>query len=348
MKQHSFTTFLAAVTLLLLIASCGNGEKPHYEFPDPDAEQPQPQPEPTGYPDGLTVTPFEDDLGNGSVCKGYVAVADLHANPKLRFNAVYVSPAKEPSAIHAEFASEGKGMPFITVNGGYFSGGASQSLLITSNVLKAINILSLTRKDASDNNVTVYPVRSAFGQMASGAFEAQWIYCMTSDGSKPYGFLSPLDNDERTKTFMASPPTVATVGAALWSPREAVGGGPSLVRGGINVAVESYWKEVFDGGGIAGTSRQPRTAIGATSDDKIVLIVCDGRNMNGSSGFTLDELASKLISKGVVDAINLDGGGSSTIVGCEGSVLNRPSDTGSGVTIVERKVPTAVVISCVP
>ena len=48
---------------------------------------------------------------------------------------------------------------------------------------------------------------------------------------------------------------------------------------------------------------------------------------------------------GAVDAVNLDGGGSSTMVGSDGKVLNRPSDTGSAEVIVERKISTAVVIS---
>ena len=163
--------------------------------------------------------------------------------------------------------------------------------------------------------------------MASGGFETHWIYCVLDDGNKPYAFPSALDNDERTNTYMSAPPTSKTPGAALWTPQEAVGGGPMLVREGKNVAVENYWKEVFDGGGIAGTSRQPRTAIGATADGKLIL------------------LADKLIALGAVDAVNLDGGGSSTMVGSDGKVLNRPSDTGSAEVIVERKISTAVVIS---
>ncbi len=57
------------------------------------------------------------------------------------------------------------------------------------------------------------------------------------------------------------------------------------------------------------------------------------------------ELADKLIELGAVDAVNLDGGGSSAMVGSDGKVLNRPSDTGSAEVIVERKISTAVVIS---
>ena len=122
-----------------------------------------------------------------------------------------------------------------------------------------------------------------------------------------------------------------------------------LVYEGENVAEENYWKEVFEHGGVSGMSRHPRTALGATADGKLVVLVCDGRGKRGSTGFTLPELADKMISLGCVRAINLDGGGSSTFVGKEGTVLNMPSDTDGttleGATIKERSIPTAVVIA---
>ena len=132
-------------------------------------------------------------------------------------------------------------------------------------------------------------------------------------------------------------------------PQYAIGAGPMLVYEGENVAEENYWKEVFEHGGVSGMSRHPRTALGATADGKLVVLVCDGRGKRGSTGFTLPELADKMISLGCVRAINLDGGGSSTFVGKEGTVLNMPSDTQGttleGATIVQRRIPTAVVIA---
>ena len=87
----------------------------------------------------------------------------------------------------------------------------------------------------------------------------------------------------------------------------------------------------------------------AQEDGKLVIVVCDGRNKRGSAGMTLPELADKMISLGCVEAINLDGGGSSTFVGREGMVLNLPSYTEgtdpAGAAIVERRIPTAVVIA---
>lgn len=339
MKRKFVFFALLAACVSATCSMCGNdSDTPEYEFPD--GPEPEPEPEPDAYPHGLTVTEFADDLADGKRCLGFVATADPKANPKLRFNAVHLPVQKTPTRIHADFDSENRGKPCVTTNAGYWWAGNSLSLLVSGGVVESIENQTVTR-----DGKTVYPVRASFGQMASGEFETHWIYCVSDDGNRPYAFPSPLDNDERTGTYMPAPPTSKTPGAALWTPQEAVGGGPMLVKEGRNVAEECYWREVFDGGGIAGTSRQPRTAVGATADGKLLLLVCDGRGMRGSEGFTLAELADKLIALGAVEAINLDDGGSSTMVGCDGTVLNRPSDTGDAETIVQRAVSTAIVIS---
>ena len=218
MKLKILGFALLAVCVCAVCCMCGSDSKtPDYEFPD----GPDPDPQPGDYPAGLTVTEFTDDLGGGKQCLGFVAVADLKANPKLRFNAVHLPQQKTPSRIHAEFASANRGTACVTINAGYWWAGNSLSLLVTGGTVKSIENQTVTR-----NNQTVYPVRSSFGQMASGGFETHWIYCVLDDGNKPYAFPSALDNDERTNTYMSAPPTSKTPGAALWTPQEAVGGGP--------------------------------------------------------------------------------------------------------------------------
>lgn len=74
---------------------------------------------------------------------------------------------------------------------------------------------------------------------------------------------------------------------------------------------------------------QPRTAVGVNqSGNKLTLIVVDGRQEGYSEGMTLDELAALFVELKVWDAVNLDGGGSSTLVvaGPDGEprVLNSP------------------------
>lgn len=343
MKHLYLCKMLLCACLCTGAYACGDGSStPEYTFPDgpgPKPEEPE-GPEVSPYPAGLVVEEFAQELKDGRKCLGFVATVDPKANARLRFNAVHCPKQKIPTAIHAAFAAEGKGRPCVTINAGYWWAGKSLSLLVSGG-----EVLSIENQTVERDGKTVYPVRAAFGMMADGSFQARWIYCLPSLDNRPYAFPSALDNDERTHAYMPAPPTSATPGAEPWTPREAVGGGPMLVADGRNVAVENYWREVFDGGGIAGLSRQPRTAIGATADGRILLVVCDGRNMRGSAGFTLSELADKLIALGAVRAVNLDGGGSSTIVGIGGTVLNRPSDTGDKEQISQRAVSTAVVIS---
>lgn len=70
-------------------------------------------------------------------------------------------------------------------------------------------------------------------------------------------------------------------------------------------------------------SYEPRTALGY-NEARLILVVADGRRTGYSTGLSLYRLASLLIELGVTEAINLDGGSSSTFV-VDGKVINRPS-----------------------
>jgi exopolysaccharide biosynthesis protein len=126
--------------------------------------------------------------------------------------------------------------------------------------------------------------------------------------------------------------------------REAIGGGPRIVRDGVP-SIE-YEQENLSADFAA--DRHPRTAIGLSRDEKTVfLVTVDGRQPGHSVGMSLAELAQlmsaqlKLFSKSRVNAhqaINLDGGGSTTMV-VRQQVVNRPSDqTG------ERPVANALLV----
>ncbi len=321
---------LYLITACILVLSCESKTK-EYEFPD---AKPVEKPVISNYPVGLTVDTLKVDLGAGQTAFVVVATVDFSKNNKLRFVPTHSATAKKPS-VYLKDMTDNTQKVHIATNGGYFWQGASLSLLVSNSVVK-----SLENQTVARDGKTVYPVRASFGLMADGTFKTSWIYCVTDDGNKPYAFPSALDNNEQTKTYMAAPPTSKTTGAVKWTAVNSIGGGPMLIRDSINVAVDNYWKEVFDGGGIAGTSRQPRTAIGATNKGKLILMVVDGRTMNGSAGMTLAEMANLMLKLGVKQAINLDGGGSSVMVTPYG-LANKPSDSGN----VERSVPTAVIIT---
>lgn len=88
-------------------------------------------------------------------------------------------------------------------------------------------------------------------------------------------------------------------------------------------------KGVVGTGFSAGTA--PRTAVGIKADGNIVFYTVDGRQTGHSKGVSLKDLAQRLAELGCVDAINLDGGGSTAIGGIfpgteNFTVSNKPSD----------------------
>ena len=342
-------------TTLVLIASvafcmaCSSDDSPVYEFPDdsgivtPKPEpEPEPDPEPVlNYPKGMTVEEVKVEHKGGKSTIAYLTILDFNANPKLKFNPTHIKPSKVPTSVFSSFGNLGRGRAYVATNGGYFYNGESLSLCVTDGEVKSIAAEMAYPKNAEGKQVVAYPVRAALGQMADGSFEATWVYCVADDGKKPYSFPSPLDNDEEHFQYMPNAPTSKTKGAELWEPRQAIGGGPMLVYEGKNVAMENYYKEVLHGGGTQGALRVPRTAVGAKKDgSKMIVLVCDGRGAGGSAGLTISEVADLMIERGMDVAVNLDGGGSSVIVGYDGKVMNHPSDG------KQRSVPTAVVISC--
>ena len=97
--------------------------------------------------------------------------------------------------------------------------------------------------------------------------------------------------------------------------------GPVIVRDGA--VVRQYGLEGFRDEFTFG--RHPRTALGTTSHDTLVVAVVDGRQEELSAGMTLPELGEFMAELGVRLGYNLDGGGSSAMV-VEDQIMNSPSD----------------------
>ncbi|MEJ8544429.1 phosphodiester glycosidase family protein [Brevibacillus borstelensis] len=89
---------------------------------------------------------------------------------------------------------------------------------------------------------------------------------------------------------------------------------PTLLQNGKRMTIPKQWAN----------ARQPRTLIGHFDNGDLLLIVIDGRRKGWSNGVTLEEAQRKLQEFHVVDAYNLDGGGSSAFY-YNGKLLNRPS-----------------------
>lgn len=112
-----------------------------------------------------------------------------------------------------------------------------------------------------------------------------------------------------------------------------ISGGPYLVRNG-EIFVDMTAQKLQSIGG-----RNPRTAIGYTKDNDLILITADGRE-GSSIGLTLMELANLMKSLGCTNAINLDGGGS-TVMYVKGQIVNKPQQQGgialSNALVISKK-----------
>jgi len=129
----------------------------------------------------------------------------------------------------------------------------------------------------------------------------------------------PDDNGDAPLQFgngqVALPPHESTAGLASWA-REVVSGHPTLMANGV----------ARNNTSTLCTARHPRTAVGLSADKtKLFLAVIDGRATN-RIGMTCNEVQSLLKDLGAADALNLDGGGSSTMWLAGTGVVNNPSD----------------------
>ncbi|MBL7961810.1 phosphodiester glycosidase family protein [bacterium] len=115
--------------------------------------------------------------------------------------------------------------------------------------------------------------------------------------------------------------------------RTAIGGFPFLVNNKKNLIADNP-----DATSDFYIKRSARTAVGiADSAQKLFIVCVDGNQTNYSSGMTLNELADWMIGLGCDRALNLDGGGSTTMI-VRGQLVNRPSDG------AERPISNALLI----
>jgi hypothetical protein len=112
---------------------------------------------------------------------------------------------------------------------------------------------------------------------------------------------------------------------------DALGGQPLLLDNGVVVAPATCGGDYF-------CMRNPRTGIGLAADGRVFMVTVDGR-CSCSVGMTLVQFAKEFQMLGAKWAVNLDGGGGSTMWVKGQGVVNRPSDTTG-----ERPVTTALLV----
>jgi len=196
----------------------------------------------------------------------------------------------------------------VVINGGYFARGHNPMRHI--GLLKSKNMLiEPASNSVLRENIRYNINRGAFGVLNDNSVDISWA---STRNDSIFSWSFPFSNRP------GKPANINYNFSEFWDVKEAVHAGPILIRNGrIMVSTE---EEVFFNTPVDGI--QPRSAIGYKKNGDVIMMVVDGRQVD-SRGVYLKELAMLLSQFNCEEAVNLDGGGSSSLV-VDGKLVNKP------------------------
>jgi exopolysaccharide biosynthesis protein len=222
----------------------------------------------------------------------------------------------------------------ITVNCSFFEfiQNRNVNLIVQNGKMVAFDTPVVSRK-GKDTLTYVHTLGSAFGISRSGKMD---IVFNLNDSS----FDMPYVTQSVVKPLIDSLPKLSPNDTRLtklskWKIDQAFGGGPVLIQNSATM-ISNNEERKFAGKAI--NDKHPRTAIGYTADGKMIILVVQGRMKGLAEGATLPQLASIMLDLGCVEAMNLDGGGSSCML-VNGKETIKPSDKEG-----QRPVPAVLTI----
>ncbi len=229
--------------------------------------------------------------------------------------------------------------PLLVVNSSFFSFATDQNLNVVIKNGKLIGYNEETIAGKGTDTLTYY--HSFFGTLGISKqrkADVAWVY--TDSTTKiPFASQKPIpffrDSIESLNfNYLKSKTKNESVNFKKWKMKTAIGGGPVLLQNG-EIKITNNEERKFPGNAV--NNLEPRTAIGYTKDQKIIILVCEGRSTN-AAGLSLIQLAKIFKELGCVEAVNLDGGGSSCML-INGKETNTPSTKG-----IQRPVPSVFLI----
>ncbi len=214
----------------------------------------------------------------------------------------------------------------LVVNGGYFRE-VDESFAPIGLLLSGGELIHAATPGVFRHDIRYDVQRAAIGFGGSTTAEIGWV---STRGDSVLLWQDPIDN------MPEQPGTMLSIdSSSVWKVTNALSAGPALLKSGNNRITVN--EEVFFGSTIPNI--HPRTAAGIGENGELFFLVVDGRQ-RASRGVSLTELAGIMRVFGVRDALNLDGGGSSTLV-VQNELLNSP--TGGSF---EREIVSAIAIHC--
>lgn len=273
------------------------------------------------------------DLLDGRPNVMYYAIVDVK-DKSLKFT---TDTSNERRLTPAQFYQKDN-EPLLVVNCSFFSFATNQNPNV---VVKDGKILSYNEQTVAvkgkDTLSYFHSFLGALGITKNRKMDVAWTYSDSSRrflyaSQKPVHFLK--DSVENINLNYIKDKTKPSAHFSKWKMRTVIGGGPVLIQSGeINISNNEERKFA----GKAVDNLEPRTAIGYTRDHKLIILVCEGRSKK-AAGLSLTQLATILKDIGCIEALNLDGGGSSCML-VNGKEINTPSGKG-----IQRPVPSVFLI----
>lgn len=293
-------------------------------------------------PSSVHVYAAEKWIVNANHFRAYYVSADLK-DKKLDFT---VDTTFRRRLTPAKYYEKNKN-PLLVVNTTFFSFATNQNLnvVLKNKKLVGYNIHTINGR-GKDTFTYRHPFGSAIGISKKREADVAWLY---TDSSMKYayaiqGAIPAIKDSAQRFTFAEAqkavlqsiePGTRARINFGKWKMRTAVGGGPVLIQNGA-IKITNNEEMKFTGKAI--NDRHPRTAMGYTKENKLIILVVEGRNPGVAEGVTLTELAELMLDLGCLEALNLDGGGSSCML-VNGKETIKVSDAGG-----QRPVPAVFMI----
>lgn len=273
---------------------------------------------------------------DGAPFRAFYAIADLQ-NTGLYFT---TDTTLNRRLTPTQYFEKNKS-PLLVVNASFFSFATHQNLnlVIKNGEMLGYNIHAIAAK-GKDTLTYRHAFNGALGISKNGRADIAWIF---SDSTKKHPFAAQKTpafyQDSNQTTNLKKLRKIyrpAFIKFKKWKMQTAVAGGPVLVQNGL-IKVSNNEELKFSGKAI--NEKHPRTLMGYTQDGKLMVMVVEGRNPGKSEGISLLQAAQLLKDLGCVEALNLDGGGSSCML-INGKETIWPSSNG-----VQRPVPAVFIIS---
>lgn len=253
-------------------------------------------------PKGMHVF-FTKSALDGKANRAYYAIVPLNSKQYKIVTDTTLNRRLTPQQFY-----EKNNQPLLVVNGTFFSFETNRNLnvVIQNNRLVSYNTMSVWEKK---NNTYRYLSRSAFGISNSGKADVAWVITDSSK-AKAYEVDFPiLSTGSKAKPSWKTLKQDRTI--KKWKMKTAIGGGPRLLQNG-DIFITNNEEKMFADTAIY--TRHPRTAIGYTAKNEMIILVVEGRNPGIAEGASLIHLAEMLKDLGCIEALNLDGGGSSCML----------------------------------